>query len=283
MTEPTVRTSRLAIAGALLAALAVGGAGFFAGRTTAPHPTSPPPVVIEAPPPPPPAPKETLERADIIRLAQQAADASASGTAMPDSVTKAGGRHFDLVIPFGCAGPSDAAAGRPMTWRYDADEQTLRVSIAPVNWQGGDWGLDGQADMKAARGFWIARPWSSSGACPPRPGTSVPVGVEAITLPGQTLAIAQFFSPDAERAGWRGGRPFEIVQRIEADRFQAKQGLRLRVKGRIDNGRRGGPVRCVQPGGSEQRPICALMVQMEDIQVELPATGEVLGTWSVDR
>src|SRR3546814_4597577 len=38
MQEPSVRTSRLAIAGGLAAILVVGGGGFFLGRTTAPVP-----------------------------------------------------------------------------------------------------------------------------------------------------------------------------------------------------------------------------------------------------
>lgn len=283
MAEPSVRTSRFAIAGGLLAILVGGGAGFFVGRNTAPQPAPAPPSPVEALPPAPPEPRRALDRADIITLAQQAADAFASGNEMPENVARASGRRFSLAIPFGCSGPSDAAGGRPMRWRYDAEEQALRASIAPMTWQGADWGLDGQVDTMTAKGFWIARPWSSSDSCPPRTGTPAPSGAEAITLPGQTLAIAQFFSADADRSGWQVDRPFEVVKRIAANRIDDRQGMRLRVTGRIDGDRRGIPVRCVQPGGMEQRPICVVTVQMEEIRLELPASGEVLGTWPVDQ
>lgn len=283
MPEPSVRTSRLAIAGGLLATLVVGGTAFFVGRNTAPQPAPAPPAPIEAPPPAPPEPKRALDRADLIALAGQAADAFASGIEMPESVAKANGRRFSLAIPFGCSGPSDAADTRPMRWRYDAEEQTLRASIVPVAWQESEWGPDEQAAAMTAKGFWIDRPWSSSENCPPRVDSPVPPGEEAIARPGQTLAIAQFFATDADRIGWRDGRPFEVVKRIAPDRIDDRQGMRLRVSGRVDGGRRGAPVRCVQPAGMDQRPICVITVQMEEVRLELPSSGETLATWPVDH
>ncbi|MGE4322196.1 MAG: hypothetical protein AB7E60_04125 [Sphingobium sp.] len=290
MAEPSVRTSRLALAGAFLAVAVIGGAGFFAGRTTAPSPAPPAAPVprIDVPPPVPTESGAALERGDILLLAHQAADAFASGAAVPENVTRAGGRRFDLVIPFGCSGPSDAASGRGMRWQYDAEQQTLRASAVPATWSAADWGLEGHDEAPAARGFWITRPWSSSGNCPANAGTPFPEGADAIALPGQTLAIVQFLA-DGHRSGWRGDRPFDVVQRMTADRFADRQWLRLRVKGRIDGGRQGGSVRCVQPGGMDQRPMCAVMVQMEEVRIELPESGtgpassDVLGTWSVDQ
>lgn len=60
----------------------------------------------------------------------------------------------------------------------------------------------------------------------------MPRGTDALTLPGQTLAIAQF-TLGAERGLRDGGRPFETVQRIANDRFDNSRGFRLRVIGRI--------------------------------------------------
>lgn len=305
MAEPSARTSRLAIAGALSAALLFAGGGFFAGRSTAPQPAplAPPPIRATLPPAAP-EPRRLLGRADFIHLARQAADAFASGAELPENILQASGRRFDLVIPFGCAGPADADSGQPMRWHYDAEAQTLRASVNPVHWQEADWGLktpeepapgeqigqkteekaeDSTPDTRPARGFWISRPWTSSTDCPAQRSVPPPADTEAAPVPQQTLAIAQFSSGGAERGVWHGGRPFEVVQRLAPEYFTAQQWLRLRVKGRIDGARQGGPVRCVQPGGWKQAPACVIAVQMEEIQIELPATGEALGTWSVDR
>src|SRR3546814_6063418 len=60
-----------------------------------------------APVPVPETPKD-LERGDLIALAQRAADAFASGEAVPKAVAEATGRRFELLLPFGCGGPSEA-------------------------------------------------------------------------------------------------------------------------------------------------------------------------------
>src|SRR3546814_523419 len=84
MQEPSVRTSRLAIAGGLAAILVVGGGGFFLGRTTAPVPPAPAPALVPAPAPVPvPETPKDLERGALIQLATRAADAFASGADMP--------------------------------------------------------------------------------------------------------------------------------------------------------------------------------------------------------
>ncbi len=283
MQEPSVRTSRLAIAGGFAAILVVGGAGFFLGRATAPAPP-PPPVVVPAPAPAPaPETPKTLERGDLIALVQRAADAFASGAAAPKAVTDAAGRRFDLLLPFGCGGPSEAESRQPMQWRYDEAKGTLRVSVKPTTWAGAEWGLDDRTGIDSGEGFWIARPWSSGGTCPPRAGPIAPRGVEPVTLPGQTLAIAQFFKGESDRDGRRNGRSFETVQRIAADSFDGSEGLRLRVTGRIDAIAGTAPVRCVQPAGAEQRPICAIGARIDTVQLENPATGESLATWTIGR
>lgn len=284
MAEPSVRTSRRAIGSVLLAVLTVGG-GFLLGRATAPPPPVPDSVPVATAPTPTPSPAEVraaLDRGGIIALAQRAADAFASGAAMPAQVRQAGGRRFDVVIPFGCSGPVGDIAGQLNAWQYDAVEETLRASVTPSTWQSTDWGL-GDSTARAAKGFWISRPWSSSNDCPERDTAPVPQGVEAITLPGQTLAIVQFFAAGANGEGWREGRPFEVVKRMAPDQVDNRKGLRLRVQGRIESSRNDGPVRCIQPGGMEQRPICAVMVRMEEVRIELPSSREVLGAWPVDQ
>lgn len=282
MQEPSVRTSRLAIAGGLAAVLVVGGGGFFLGRVTAPAPKVPEPVVltIPAPAPAPEAPKD-LKRADLIVLAQRAADAFASGNAAPKAVTAAAGRRFELLLPFGCAGPSDAGSNSPMQWRYEESSGTLRVSVRPMIWDGAEWGLDDRVGVDAAEGFWITRPWSSSGECPARAEQLAVRGVEPVTLPGQTLALARFFRAETDREGRRARRPFETVQRIAPDKFDGSRGFRLRLSGRIDAIAAVSPIRCVQPAGTEQRPICAIGARIDTVRLENPVNGETLATWTI--
>src|SRR3546814_7747727 len=106
---------------------------------------------------------------------------------MPAAVADAAGSRFELLLPFGCSGPSEAGTSLPMQWRYDEADGTLRVSVKPMMWSEADWNLDDRASTAAAEGFWITRPWSSSGACPLRAGQAFSRGVEPLTLPGQTL------------------------------------------------------------------------------------------------
>src|SRR3546814_5273754 len=119
-------------------------------------------------------------------LGRRAWGSFAAGEAMPAAVADAAGSRFELLLPFGCSGPSEAGTSLPMQWRYDEADGTLRVSVKPMMWSEADWNLDDRASTAAAEGFWITRPWSSSGACPLRAGQAFSRGVEPLTLPGQT-------------------------------------------------------------------------------------------------
>ena len=117
MQEPSLRTSRLAIAGGILAVFAVGGAGFLLGRATAPDPEVSDPVVTETPAPQPsptPEPVRILGRADIIELAEEATDALVAGEPAPAGVRDAIDRRFELAVPFGCAGPAGEESAAPL-------------------------------------------------------------------------------------------------------------------------------------------------------------------------
>ena len=218
-----------------------------------------------------------LGRADLLKLANTAADAFAAGQPVPADIASAAGRQFDLVLPFGCSGPNDPAA-TAMGWQYDAGTETLRVSATPIRWSGADWHVSQSDEATAATGFWINRPWSSSERCPSRTGEAAPNGTAPVTLPGQTLAIAMF---GAERAFSRDGRPFETVQRVP--QFDEAQGFRLRITGRLARAETGPAVRCVQPAGIDQHPICAIAASIDEVRIELPATGASLATWTIDR
>jgi hypothetical protein len=284
MREPNLRTSRLVIAGILVAAIAIGAAGFVAGRASSSRPPSPVEVISE-----PTAvatsaalePPRVLERADIIALANRAADASASQKPLPQDILSLAGRRFELVLPFGCDGPSPADADAPMSWRYDTNKQTLRIHISPTVWQASDWGVQDLSVVdQRAEGFWIRRPWSSSETCPESAGLVSVLDTPPVTQLGQTLAVAQFRrpAPDGQR---RSSRSFDAVKRTPVEELNAARGFRVKLVGRIDKLPDGLPVRCIQPTGSEQRPICVVSVSFEELRIENPSSGNVLGIWSI--
>lgn len=279
MDEPSIRTSRLAIAGGLAAAIAIGTAGFFIGRTTAPQP-EPDAIATPAPSPAPTALNDrVLRRTDLIALAGHAADVLSSGERGDPPIKAAAGQRFELALPFGCSGPSES--GPAMRWHYDDADETLRVTVEPARWTADEWALVRDTPTEIAEGFWISRPWSSSEVCS-QGGSAIPQDAEAITLPGQTLAIAQFFAEGTNRDARRDGRPYEAVKRIPAESFDGSQGLVLRVSGRIGEIPGGGLVRCVQPAGAEQRPVCVIGVRLDEVSIENPATEDVIASWQIE-
>ncbi len=302
MEEPSPRSSRLALAGALLAAIAVGGAGFLLGRSTSERPpaVSPAPASPAPRPAPEPVVSGVLGRADLIALAAAAADAAAAGREPGPEIARADGRRFELRLPFGCAGPAGSADGdaaAPMRWRYDSTAQVLRISVDPVAWTARDWWpAAAAAGVEAIEGFWVARPWTSSEACPVRGEAPVAAGTEPETVPGQTgpgqtgpgqtgpeqtLAVGQIFLADSGRGGRRDGKPYQAVVRVAEDQLDMTRGFRLRINGRIARAGTVGPVRCRQAVDPGQRPVCLVSVVIDEVTVENPAGGETLATWSV--
>ncbi len=218
-----------------------------------------------------------------MTLAARMADAVTSGQSMPKAVADAAGQRFELRLPFGCRGPADAESDAAMRWRYDETDKALRVHVAPIVWTRANI-LDAAGQATAAdavEGFWIPRPWTASEACPATRDNPAPDGTEAVTLPGQTLAIAQFFDGDGARLGQRNGKPYETVVRLQPDELQAERGFQLRIAGRIADIPGQGPVSCRQPAGAEQRPICVVGVTMNEVAIDNPRTGKTLATWNV--
>ena len=285
MEEPSPRSSRLALTGALAAAIAVGGAGFLLGRATSERPpvAVAPPAAAPAPKPvPEPAAIGILGRADLIALAAAAADAAAAGREPGPEIAQADGRRFELRLPFGCTGPAGDDSAAPLRWRFDPKAQALRINVDPVAWTAQDWWPAGEAGgVEGIEGFWIARPWTSSEACPPGGDRPAAAGTEPVTLPGQTLALGQIFLAEGGRGARRDGKPYEAVIRVAEGDLKASQGFRVRITGRVARSGSFGPVRCRQPAGPEQRPICLVGVAIDEVAVENSASGETLATWSV--
>lgn len=285
MQEPSLRTSRLALARGIATALLLGGGGFLLGRATTERTeivTAPAPVVAPTPAPKPsPATRTVLGRADLIALASKAADAVAAGTDPASALTDAVGQRFEVKLPFGCEGPADEESKTPMRWRYDAKDRALRVHAAPVQWTAADWWRqNAPAGLETVEGFWIARPWTTSEACPRGAGRPAATGPDAVTLPGQTLALGQIFMEDSPRRARRDGKPYQSVLRVSEDELDTSQGFVLRMTGRIAAmPGTAGAVRCEQPAGAEQRPICLIGVTFDRVAIERAADDRLIATW----
>lgn len=279
MREPSLRASRLVIAGGLIAAIAIGTGGFLVGRSTVPR-AVPTPVVIAPPISSSPEPPGVLRRADITAWADRAADAFSSGEAVPEEIRELTGRRFEIVVPFGCSGPAAANSAAPLRWLYDAAEERLRIDVSATQWSLAHWGLT-QGEERTAQGFWISRPWSSSEICPKSPNPAAVSDAEPVTLTGQTLGIAQLDPMTGNQGDAPKPRSFSTVKRIAPDELDASRGFGVKLSGRIGQLPGGAPIRCRQPGGSEQRPICLVAVSFEEVTLEALGSGETLATWSL--
>jgi len=289
MREPSLRTSRLAIAGGLAAAIVTCAVGFAIGRMTSPRAPDPPPEIIPTAVPTAPAvPVGTedirpLGRASLITLANHAADAMSTGAAPPSEVEKGAGRRFDLVIPFGCTGPAAPDSDEPLRWSYESQRQTLRISVSMTAWSMEDWLLPASTEPAGSvEGLWIGYPWSSSGECPAQAQADSSEAAGSSPVADQTLAIGQFLLGETTRQG-RKARSFETVQRITAERFEAMKGFAVRVTGRLASPAGGAPVHCIQPGGIEQRPRCIIAASFDEVRIEAVGERDALATWSVAR
>jgi hypothetical protein len=233
--------------------------------------------------------ERVLARADLIGIANAAADAASSGQALPRSVSGVDAQRFEIYLPFGCEGPAPEDSNAPLRWRYDADTSSLRIFVKPVSWDPEEWlrespaagGEDkSAAASEAIEGFWISRPWSSRETCEPGAASTAPRGIDAVTLPGQTLGLAQIFTSEDSRNARRDGKPYESVLRLKQNDFQVDEGLRVRLRGRITQFPDGATVRCRQPAGQELRPVCLVAVTFDDLSIDNPATQETIATWA---
>jgi hypothetical protein len=290
MEEPSPRTSRLALAAAVAAAVLIGGAGFLLGRGTAPPRTQ----IVEAPQPAPESESwlsGVLGRAGLIALASSAADAAASGRPPDPAVVQAEGRRFELRLPFGCAGEAAEDSDESMRWQYDADSETLRIVVAPEEWSADYWWPDvEEPGVDAVEGFWLERPWTASETCPQRAdelasgrAATPKADADAAEEEGageRTLALGQIFYTEGPRRGRRQGDPYQAVVRVSRDALDSSQGFRLKLTGRLARNLREAPVWCRQVGSARSRPVCLVSVIVDEIAIENPSTGEIIAQWT---
>ena len=110
------------------------------------------------------------------------------------------------------------------------------------------------------------------------PGSrTVPTPVEAGSVEG-SLALVQYFSPDASRTLRRGNRPYTYTAKLAADRQAPPRALRVKLVGRISGFADGQPIHCVLKSPSKP-PICAIAVEFTQVVLEDASTGESLSEW----
>ncbi|MBB3861960.1 hypothetical protein GGQ88_003250 [Novosphingobium hassiacum] len=234
--------------------------------------------------PPAPAPTLTLgpaTRTEIVAAVASAADATAAGLPLPEANLTLANRTFELHLPFGCGPDAGSAWGQV---RRDPSTSVLRVSVTPERF-GQNQRIAATAagePFDAIEGFWIERPWTTAETCP-KSAPSAPVqstGNAPNPQPAapQTLAIAQFFKPDAPRTSQRGNRPYTYVGKPDPADPALGGAMRLRLTGRISGFADGHPVHCHTSNPSAP-PLCVVAVEFTGVGIEDVQSGKILTEW----
>lgn len=241
---------------------------------TAPADTAPP-----APAPPTVVMASDLNRAAVLAALTEAGSALADGRALDAALT---GRTVSVRLPIGCEGPTaQAAPGLPRLIRNS--DQTLTLSITPQDLKGSvltPANVSGER-WDAVEGFWIARPWSQTDACPPAPAASPTAGADDLEpTQERTAGLAAVFETGGSRLGRRQGQAYAHV--IRGEKNAAPQapaaGYALRLEGRLTAFADGRAVHCRQ-ADPDQRPVCIAALRLDRLAFEDGATGAVLSEW----
>ncbi|MGH6707220.1 MAG: hypothetical protein ACREB1_10475 [Sphingomicrobium sp.] len=222
-----------------------------------------------------PLPVPAMDRAAFLGAVSQAASAHTAGT--HDRKAQAGldGRRFAIRLRFGCAGPASPGSSEPLRWSAGKDRTSFEVSATP------DLSLDseplaGSLDetIETVEGFWLARPWMLSDACPRISAQPDPGAAERPPLVG----IAQYFTSDDSRVGQRAGRSYVNVEKIASPDELPKSGLVLLIEGRLRSWPGGKVIRCWGPGTGSP-PQCVAAAHVDRAAFERPEDGAVLAEW----
>jgi hypothetical protein len=283
-----IRARKCALAAGLVAALA----------GCSPRQEAAAPAPAAAPPAPPPAPvtpptPPSLGRGELLGVVDAAAAATAAGGAYPERAAALAGRRFALRLPFGCAGPeADARSG----WTYNAEREVLKISVQPQIWTETPWVRDlvGTEATEAIEGFWLRRPWMTAETCPPREAAppaepAAPAQPQAKPAPApepepaiapapETVGLARVFQEGGSRLPRRGGRAYEVTEKLPPEPPPGQGGFRLVLEGRIGAPEDGRPIRCrsVHP---DRRPVCLVLVEVDRVAVEA-ADGRQVAEWA---
>ena len=222
-----------------------------------------------------PIPEPAIDRAAFLRAVAVAASAHTSGVDNGQAQAVLDGRRFAIRIRFGCEGPAPAGSTAPLRWAVGAEEKSFSVFAKP-DLSLADEPLKniGDQTIEAVEGFWIPRPWETTGACP-----APAVDDAGITLPApQLVGIAQYFTVDDSRVGRRSGRPYVATQKVEAPAELPKSGLILLLEGRFEAWPGGTVIRCTGSGRNRQ-PTCIASAHLDRAAFLRPEDDSVVAEW----
>lgn len=221
-----------------------------------------------------PAIETPLNRRDILLAVANAASTFVVTGAEGNAQNSLDGRAFTFRMRF-CGEESSN-----LRWSFDAEERVLRVEATP--------NLRLQPDLPrqaGAEGFWVARPWLFSAACPqaaepaiaapPAEGETAPQ-VAPQTPPGApVVGIAEYDTGDRVRSANRDGRPYQITKKLDAD--VPPEALQLVLKGRLSRGPDGKVIGCAGTG-NEGPPACIVAARFDEVRIE-DGNGTLLAEW----
>ncbi len=263
------------------AAALVLAAGVMTGCDRAVEPAAPPPSEPTAPSPPPASP--TLDRTAVLAAIDAAASDAAAGLARPGPDPLVG-RTFSLRVAFGCFGPQPAPAGDVATrdgtprWAPSADGRTIRLTLSPADWTGGDVSGPAPEGFDSLSGVWINQPWMQAEGCPAWSVEAADTPV--VPLPVRVAALVMTRQAGASRVGRSGDQTFTHTVRAEGDAPvpAPARGYRLVLEGRLVGWADGRVVRCrvISP---ERPPACVVGATVDRVAFEDGATGAVLSEW----
>jgi hypothetical protein len=250
-------------------------------KAVAPEPARTAPTIPIIPVPTPP-----LDRAALLAASARAADAVASGSALPEANAGLVGRSFVLKLPFGCRGEMNETQDkegneRPAEeswagWTFNPTSRALQLTARTTDFAQEDWAraLAGDLKFDAAEGFWIRHPWTAADHC-----LANETGASAESAKNmQTLAIAQFFRPDGPRTLRRSGRPYRFTMKLDEGMDPSAEGYQLRLEGRVAAFADGQPIHCYQESVSA-RPRCLIAAEFERVAFIAPANEKLLVEW----
>ena len=232
-----------------------------------------------------PTPVPPLDREALVFATVRAASAAAAGSNDAPAQRRLDGKPFAVALRFGC--PGAGGAGQPnVEQRGEGDNRTVRLNVrSDVSLENPLLATIGGSRVEAVDGFWIARPWLLSAACPSAPPETeeaeeaAPAKDVEPPRPQQRVAIAQFFTSDDTRAGRRSNRPLEAVLTPDESGGIGDTGFNLVLAGRLRALPDGKVISCraVSP---DRPPDCLISAEFDQVWMEHPGTRAILARWA---
>lgn len=225
----------------------------------------------------------TLTRASLLAATSRAASAYAAGERI-EGADALVGRRFSIRVPFGCNGPQPTAAESAgdglARWSWGPENRTIQLSLTP-----GDWlntvliaGAAGQSDWEAVEGFWIPRPWLTTGDCSTVRADPLQSG-DGSPSP-QTVGLAAVFAANDSRVGRRNGRAYAFTIRPTGDTplTAPAGGYRVVLEGRLASFPDGRAIRC-RASNPDQRPVCIAAIRLDRVAFTNADGSVLLSEW----